>query len=93
MKCLNFKQIQNHLSLIKTEYKLCNNHTAQCGVDLIRTSRDAGFSLIRTPRDAVFIRRGHHGLERVMREIDQKISICDENVRGLLRNRQNPRGA
>jgi len=50
--------------------------------------------LIRMPRDTAFIRRGHRVPERrVARKIDQKISVRDENVRGLWRNRQNPRDA
>ena len=58
-----------------------DKNITQCGVDLIRTQSDAAF-----------IWCGHRGPERgVAREIDQKISGRDENVRGLSRNRQNPR--
>jgi len=41
MKCQNFKTSKNPFKL-KTENKLCNHHTARCGVDLIRTYQDAG---------------------------------------------------
>jgi len=60
-----------------------NKNAAGCRVDLIRM-----------PRYVAFIRCSHRGPERgVARDIDQKISVCDENVHGLSRNRQNPRGA
>jgi len=58
--------------------KVCYRHTTRCRVDLIRT-----------PHDGVFILQGHRRREhRVARKIGQKISVRDENVCDLSRNRQ-----